>query len=330
MDPSCNLSVNGFYSLLTRELDELDQGFLSRNFISIQFLSKVISSLQSFYSQLTTLVQKLHLPVGEKWLDEYMDESSRLWEACHILKSSVLGMEKYHSSGTNITSSLDGFHPHLNAQVLRQVIRAIMGCQREIIGLEDDNKSLIETRAEALSLQFEGDNNNMVMTGQSSWLNSFNGFRGVLHAMRNVNSLLLMILFSGLVYCRPASWQGAAGQCQAGSGSDLMVSMARLQRTVANEIEQIGGQSIEGIMLYEFRQAKIAMEELRVELESTVTDDRHELEIDIPDKVDRLKSCFGLLKCGIESIIEQLDDFFDEIVEGRKKLLGMSSRQSHR
>ncbi|KAJ6309128.1 hypothetical protein OIU76_018674 [Salix suchowensis] len=95
-------------------------------------------------------------------------------------------------------------------------------------------------------------------------------------------------------------------------------------------MEQIGGQSIEGIMLYEFRQAKIAMEELRVELESTVADDRHELEIDIPDKVDRLKSCFGLLSCGIESIIEQLDDFFDEIVEGRKKLLGMSSRQSHR
>lgn len=328
MDPSCNLSVNGFYNLLARELDELDQSFLSHNFISIQFLSKVLSSLQSFYSQITTLVQKLHLPVGEKWLDEYMDESSRLWEACHVLKSGVLGMENYHSSGTNITSSIDGFHPHLNAQVSRQVIRAIMGCQREIRWLEEDNKSLIETRVEALSLQFEGNKRNMVMTDQSSWFNSFNGFRGVLYAMRIVNSLLLMILFAGLVYCWPSSWQDAADQCEE-AGSAFMASMARLQRRVASEMEQIGGQSSasEGIMLYEFRQAKIAMEELKVELESTVVDDQYELEIDIQDKVDRLRSCFGLLACGVESIIGQLDDFFDEIVEGRKKLLGMCSRQ---
>jgi hypothetical protein len=196
--------------------------------------------------------------------------------------------------------------------------------------LEEENKRLMETRVEALSLKFEGNFNTVLMI-ESSWFNAFNGFRGVLHAMRNVNSLLLLILLAGLVYCWPPFWQGAAAfreERQMTFGSALMDSIARLQRRVKNGMDQIGGQSASsaGIMLYEFRQARIAMKELKAELESGGAVEC-ESGMDIQDKVDSLKSCFGLLRCGVETIIGQLDDFFDEIVEGRKKLLGMCSRQ---
>lgn len=196
-----------------------------------------------------------------------------------------------------------------------QVIRAINVCQREILGLEEENRSLMETRIEPLSQCL------IQNISMESKLNGFSGFRGVLYAMRSVSSLLLMILLNGLAYCWSSCCfhQGYDGHMV--FGSDFMVSMAILQQKVAEEIDQIEGQP--GILLFEFQQAKSAMEELKVELERIASLSYAEIQ----EKVDNVKSCFGLLRCGVDTITGQLDDFFDEIVEGRKKLLDMCSHR---
>lgn len=169
--------------------------------------------------------------------------------------------------------------------------------------MEEENKNLTETRIQQLS-QCLNQNTN-ICSNSNSKLNGFSGFRGVLFAMRSVSSLLLMILLSGLAYCWSSSCFHHEGH---------MVSMEMLQQKVAEEIDNNDGQ---GILLFEFQKAKIAMEELKVELEN-ITYGGNEIQ----EKVENVKNCFGLLRCGVDTITGQLDDFFDEIVEGRKKLFG--------
>ncbi|KAL6545738.1 hypothetical protein OROGR_009612 [Orobanche gracilis] len=301
-------STTGFYSFLMTELDNLDHLFLSQSFMSLKFLQSVLSTLRSLHSQLTLSVQRLQLPVGGKWLDEYMDESSRLWEACHVLKSGVSNMENYYSSALNISSLFDDHHV-LNA---RQVIRAINGCQREMIVLQGENRIIAETRAQTLCLKFD----TYFLT--ESKLNRYkynNGFREVLHAMRNVTTLLLAILLDGLVYFRTETtlFQEAAYDQNSVSGT---ASTAALHQRIVHSVNRLRCQP--GTLLHELQSSKFSLDELKMDVERAV---------DVREKIENMKNCFRVLQCGAESIIVQLDDFFDEIVEGRKKLLDMCSHR---
>ncbi|GFP87129.1 hypothetical protein PHJA_000856600 [Phtheirospermum japonicum] len=312
---SSSNSVSGFLNFLSRELDNLDNLFMSQNFMSLNFLAHVLSSLRSFHSKLIILVQKLKLRVGEKWLDEYMDETSRLWEACLVIKSGVSNMENYFSSGVNIASFLED-HRVLNAQHFRQVIRAINRCQRETIPLQQENKSLSETQVQSLSLRI-----NEIFLGESKY-HKYNGFQGALYAMRNVSTLLLAILVSGLVYFWPET-SFCQENYESVIASNFIVSCAGLHQRMVNAASYFELQP--GIVLFEVQSAKFAMDELKMAIEST--DIEYEAEIDINDRVENLRSCFEVLQSGAEGIIGQLDDFFDEIVEGRKKLLDMCSHR---
>ncbi|KGN57591.1 uncharacterized protein LOC101211523 [Cucumis sativus] len=324
-------SLHGFYHFLSHELDDLDHAFVSSDFMSLHFLQKVLSLLRTLHSQLIQLGQRLHLPVGGKWLDEYMDESSRLWEASQVLKSGISRMEVFHVEASAIASSLQDPHfLRFNPRASRRVLRAITDFERNVFGLEEENRSLMNTRIPPLSLLcFNGSSSVSSGMGSTSKLNAFNGFRGVLHAVKNISSLLLMILLCGLVYCWPESiFHGSNGigneedqHQRTMFSSSFIASMERLKQRVANEIERVDVQPV-GILLFEFREAKAAMEGLKVELEKGLEEDDEE-EVEIEEKIERLNSWFGSLRIGVDAIIGQLDDFFDEIVEGRKKLLDM-------
>ncbi|KAG6417380.1 hypothetical protein SASPL_119534 [Salvia splendens] len=297
---SPSTSVAGFLSFLSEQLDNLDHLFLSHNFMSAAFLHHVLSTLRSFHSHLTSLLHKLHLPLGDKWLDEYMDETSRLWDACHLIKSAVSALENYYSPASTLFRGPHPPTPHL----CTQVIRAIRGCERELTALQHENRSMAEIKIHTLSLKFK---DNVASK-------RYNGFREALHAMRQVSTLLLLILVSGLVYCWPETsfYPGEPDESSA-----LAASAANLHQRVASAVGRHHHEP--GIMLYELRRSAFAMEELRAEIEGA--------EAEVGEKVESLKSSVEALQCGAEGIIGQLDDFFDEIVEGRKTLLNMCSHR---
>ncbi|XP_023547569.1 uncharacterized protein LOC111806465 [Cucurbita pepo subsp. pepo] len=324
-------SLHGFYHFLSHQLDDLDHAFLSSDFMSLHFLHKVLSLLRALHSHLIQLGHRLHLPVGGKWLDEYMDDSSRLWDACQVLKSGISRIELYHSEASAIASSLQD--PHLlrfNHRASQRVLRAIYDLERNGFVLEEENRILMSTRIQPLSLLCFNDNSALTGMGSTSKSNAFNGFRGVLHAVKSISSLLLMILLCSLVYCWPESSFHTNDGIETEDdhhqrpmfSSSFVASMARLRQRVANEIDRVEGQPV-GILLFEFREAKAAMDDLKTELERALEEEEEEEEEEdvIEEKVEKLKSWNGALRSGVDAIVGELDDFFDEIVEGRKKLL---------
>lgn len=177
---------------------------------------------------------------------------------------------------------------------------------------------MAETRMQTLCLGF--DENNVLAESE---FNKYNGFRGVLYTMRKASTLLLSILLSGLVYYWPeVSFSQGSFEANSGFSPAFVISASTLNQRVMDAINCMEGQ--QGILLYELNRAKQAMDDLKVDIESIP---EYESEVDIQDKVENLKSCFGALKFGAESIIGQLDDFFDEIVEGRKQLLDICSHR---
>ncbi|KAF7102192.1 hypothetical protein CFC21_103371 [Triticum aestivum] len=322
LESAAEPAMNGFYSSIAHGLDAL-HGTLASSpdaaFMSAPFLQQAAALLRSLHSQLVHLVQRLHLPPGESWLDEYMDETSRLWEACQVVKAGASALDTYCASAARIDAALDDWLCNPNPHTARQVMRAINAPRRQAVGLEQENRALAETRIDPASLLLDD------RSPVEFKLNAFNGFRGLLYALRNASSFLLMLLVSGTVSCLPDL--ACCAHPFRTSGAGYVSSMGRLRQRVAEEMEAVAGEhSGSGIMMYEFRQARAGIESLKAEFDRVVAmgyGDPGE----IAERVEIIKGWVGMLRSGAEGVVGELDDFFDEIVEGRKMLSDLCSHR---
>jgi hypothetical protein len=314
--------MNAFYSSMAHGLDGLHRSLSSSSsFLSASFLQQAAALLRSLHSQLLHLVQRLHLPPGESWLDEYMDETSRLWDACQLVRAGASALDAYCASAARIPDACRLHHHH-------HLQRAINAPRRHAAALEQDNRALADARIDPASLLLDD------RSPLEFKLNAFNGFRGVLYALRNASSFLLMILISGTV-----------SSCQLSSGLRLTTtsaaaadhnhhhffyasSIARLRQRVAQEMDALHTSVNDGgIMMYEFRQARAAIDGLKADFDRALLA-MGTCSLDtLAEQVDIINGWVGMLRSGAETLIAELDDFFDEIVEGRKMLSDLCSHR---
>ncbi|XP_031498738.1 uncharacterized protein LOC116263225 [Nymphaea colorata] len=338
-------SISGFYAKLRRGMEDLEESIASKGrgcgggvgggedddddcFMSARWVNEALGLLRSLHGELVRLVQSLRLPAGDKWLDDYMDESAKLWSACHVLKSAASGLEGYQAAvEAALPLMTDGrWWSSASAPALcRQVMRSISGCRREAVSLEEDNKALVDARIGDL-VRFEGRR-----VGSAG---KFNGFRGVLFAMSNASSLLLILLLWGLAHYSPPSGSGASmGGCSSPEEEEegcCLCFGSGLHRRAAAEIERIGGGGgarPPAILLYELRRSQAVMDDIWALLDLRAQGKADTAVSAVSEKVETLRECFGSFKAGLEAVVAQLDDFFDEIVEGRKKLLDICTRR---
>jgi hypothetical protein len=110
--------MNAFFTSLARGLDDLGRaGGLS----SLSALLRAAALLRGLHSQLTLMVGQLHLPPGGRWLDEYMDETARLWDACLALKLGLASVERYCAAASCAAAALDDWLQDPSPLSTRQV-----------------------------------------------------------------------------------------------------------------------------------------------------------------------------------------------------------------
>jgi hypothetical protein len=111
-------AMNAFFTSLARGLDDLGRaGGLS----SLPALLRAAALLRGLHSQLTLMVGQLHLPPGGRWLDEYMDETARLWDACLAVKLGLASVERYCAAASCAAAALDDWLQDPSPLATRQV-----------------------------------------------------------------------------------------------------------------------------------------------------------------------------------------------------------------
>lgn len=288
--------VDAFYCKISEGLDLLHR-LLIPDFISSQFVLQALEFLASLHSGLISLAEKLKLPAsqpGEGWLSEYIDETVKMVEVCNALKVGVSGLELYLARVEAVVG------PRLRIE------QALDACKDEIDRIETENRSFVQAKFETEGILRYTLSDNYVESKFAKW----NGFWGIMFAVKNVSSFLSWLLIWGVTYAgssihfriEPVSFK-----------FPWAASFIRLQQIVSDSTTKLRlANSTPVMLLTEFKAIEIPLTDLRA----------HRVRGGDVRRVQReLRRHYTALIELLETLDWQRNDLLDVIVEGRRKLL---------
>lgn len=315
----CNDDVASYYASLAKGLDNL-QREAAADFMSFEFVTAGVDLLRSAHSGVLLLMEKLRLPVstnGEEWLNEYMDETVKLLEVCNVMKSAVSGLEQYQNLVESAIRALDV--PGNARYQVHRGLHTLNACRQEILQIETEHRILIETKIEAggkLTV-------NLVDKHVENKFVKWNGFWGVLFALKNTSSYISRLLLCAIVFIGPIPT--LIGELVSVK-SLWSASLVRLHQSVTEEIAKTKNAKKCPIMLSsEVELLESTLADLRTQLQPVMRGpaSRNDDGEKFRQTIQNLKKGSQKLQAGVESVDWHINDLFDEVVEGRNKLLNL-------
>lgn len=308
-----------FYGALARGLDKLDRS-MSENFISFQWLKEALNLLKAMHSGVILLIEKLDLAVslrGEEWLNDYMDETLKLLDICNALKVGISGLEHYHMVVELALMKLDGLEKivPLNSRVLN----ALDACKEESERVNAEKKKIVVSK-KLTDGRFKFCLNEKNL--ESKFVR-WNGFWGVMFAVKNVTSLISWFLVSGLVYPLPLDLN---------SNSDKVSFQSQWSRPFLHLYMRFNeelGKNLKGnrssvLLLRDFETLETMTTDLRDRIQVISNGNQSTTPEDLGQfhkGIQSLKRKSSTFKEDLGSIDWLVRNLFDEIGQGRNKML---------
>lgn len=289
-------AVRAFHSNLSSCLQKLEES-IGDKFFTIDWMKDAVDILRSSHAALLNLAETLYFP--KQCINTIMDDTVRLLSVCKALTKGISTLQNYAP------------HVHIAVEALQEggahydtILQALYACDQRMWEIHQSNKLFVDMQ---------------IVEEEKLWFNfasrspkPFDPW-GVIYPMKGIISFVSMILLWGFLHMDSSYSAKLIAFC---STSAWAKSISNSHQRVIEQIAlRFSEEGREKILLKEFGNVQACLDTFLFEFQS------FEERVSRMSDVTELRQTLNILKCGLDSLEWTVDDLFDDIVEGRKRLL---------